>query len=43
MILSPEEQHRLTTQSEEAVVSTATVYVNDKKIVAVPQHLHYAY
>jgi hypothetical protein len=43
MILSPEEQHRLTTQSDEGVISTATINVADKKIVAVPQHLHYAF
>ncbi|KZR98748.1 Uncharacterized protein APZ42_005697 [Daphnia magna] len=35
MILSPEQQHRLTTQSDEGVISTATIYVADKKIVAV--------
>ena len=28
---------------EEAVSSTATIYKTGKKIVAVPQHIHYAY
>lgn len=37
-ILSPEQQHRLTTQSDKGVIFTANIFFADKKIVAVPQH-----
>jgi hypothetical protein len=30
------------TQSDDNIVSTATIYVSEKNIVAVPQHIHYA-
>ena len=43
LVLSPEDKNRLATQSEKNIVSTANIYVSDKKIVAVPQHIHYAY
>ncbi|EFX64429.1 hypothetical protein DAPPUDRAFT_118188 [Daphnia pulex] len=43
LILSSEDKNRLATQSDENIVSTANIYVSDKKIVAVPQHIHYAY
>jgi hypothetical protein len=42
-ILFPEQQHRLTTQSDKGVISTANIYVADKKIVALPQHLYYTF
>jgi hypothetical protein len=38
LVLSPEDKTRLATQSDENIVSTANIYVSDKKIVAVPQH-----
>jgi hypothetical protein len=43
LVLFPQDQHRLATQSDENIVSTATIYVSDKKNVTVPQHIHYAY
>jgi hypothetical protein len=43
LVLSPENKKQLETQSDENIVSTANIYVSDKKIVAVPQHIHYAY
>jgi hypothetical protein len=43
LVLSPEDKKRLASQSDENIVSKANIYVSDKKIVAVPQHIHYAY
>ncbi len=43
IVFGPVEEQRHTETGDETVVSTATIYVSQKKIVAVPQHIHYSF
>jgi hypothetical protein len=43
IVFGPVEEQRHTETGDENIVSTATIYVSEKKIVAVPQHIHYAF
>lgn len=43
LILSPQEERQLATQSNENIFSTVTLYVSNKNVVTVPQHILCAY
>ena len=43
IVLGPEEEQRPSEQTEQLTVSSAAIYKSAGKVVAVPQHLHYAF